>query len=247
MSVMAQPGAIGELRSFCQSQGITEVYVSIYGHGGEEADKQFVTLIEALHPSHIRVEALFDGVDADLPGKSRDALLERVREIVRFNEKHPADRFDGVHLDIEPHQRPENKGVGNLKFLPGLVDAFRGVREIAEPAGLIVNADIPNKLLKGSLEERRMLLTSVPRVTLMLYELSSPDDGQSAPEKTEKLRKFAERYLAMTYDGLSDANLAKMAIALRTPDYRDQLPGMLASLDAAFRHNPHYLGWARHS
>ena len=42
-------------------------------------------------------------------------------------------------------------------------------------------------------------------------------------------------------------NLAKLAIALRTPDYGPLLPQMLASLDAANRRNPHYLGRARHS
>jgi len=30
----------------------------------------------------------------------------------------------------------------------------------------------------------------------------------------------------MAYDGLSDSNLAKMSIALRTPDYGDLLPQM---------------------
>jgi hypothetical protein len=51
----------------------------------------------------------------------------------------------------------------------------------------------------------------------------------------------------MAYDGLSDRNLAKMAIALRTPDYGDLLPQMLRALDDANRANPRYLGWARHS
>jgi hypothetical protein len=166
---------------------------------------------------------------------------------VQFNQRHPADPFDGIHLDIEPHQREENKGAGNLKFLPDLVETFREVRALAEPAGLMVNADIPNKLLKGDLAERRMLFSSVPRVTLMLYEISSPNDGKSAAEKNERLRKLSEKYMAMAYEGLTDSNLARMGIALRTPDYGELLPEMLKTLDADFRENPHYLGWARHS
>jgi hypothetical protein len=51
----------------------------------------------------------------------------------------------------------------------------------------------------------------------------------------------------MAYEGLPDRNLAKMAIALRTPDYGELLPQMLQKLDDANRANPHYLGWARHS
>jgi hypothetical protein len=38
-----------------------------------------------------------------------------------------------------------------------------------------------------------------------------------------------------------------MSIGLRTPDYAELLPQMLATLDQANRANPHYAGWARHS
>ena len=179
--------------------------------------------------------------------KHREKLLEHVRGITQFNQRHPSDRFDGIYLDIEPQQRPENKGPGNLRFLPGLVDAYGAVRAQAERAKLTVNADIQNKLLKGNLRDRRMLLSSLPRLTLMLYELSSPDDGQSAEKKTEKLRAASQKFLKMAYEGLEGPNLAKIVIGLRTPDYGSTLPSMLKSLDQAYRDNPHYRGWARHS
>ena len=51
----------------------------------------------------------------------------------------------------------------------------------------------------------------------------------------------------MAYDGLRTPDLAKMVIGLRTPDYGELLPKILASLDAANGSNPHYAGWARHS
>ena len=73
-------------------------------------------LIEQLHRSNIRIEALLSSEDADEPGKHRDKLLDRVHEIVQFDQGHPKDQFDGIHLDIEPQQRPENKGPGNLGF-----------------------------------------------------------------------------------------------------------------------------------
>jgi hypothetical protein len=127
------------------------------------------------------------------------------------------------------------------------VDAYREVRALASPAGLTVNADIQNKLLKGSLAERQMLLSSLPRLTLMLYELSSPDDGENLAQKTDKLRIASQRFLAMAYEGLRDPNLAKMVIGLRTPDYGELLPQMLMTLDQGNRMNPRYQGWARHS
>jgi hypothetical protein len=91
----------------------------------------------------------------------------------------------------------------------------------------------------------------------MLYELSSPGDGQSLEQQQEKLRAESKRYLAMAYDGLVDAGsggarfdgvrFARIAIGLRTPDYGDRLPAMLKALEDANAGDPYYLGWARHS
>ncbi len=245
--VLEAPHGAESLLKFCQSQGINEVYVSVSERSESAEESRLVHLIGLLHRSNVRAEALISSVDADEPGKHRETLERHVQEIVQFNQRHPGERFDGVHLDIEPQQRPENKGAGNLRFLPDLADAFRDARAIAEPAGMTVNADIQMKLLKGSPSERQMLLSAVPRVTLMMYELSSPEDGESAQQKAEKVEKSSQKYLDLAYYGLNGRNLARMAIALRTPDYGDLLPQMLKKLDAANGGNPHYLGWARHS
>jgi len=246
-SVLEAPQGAERLLHFCQSQGINEVYVSVSPLSDASMESRLVRLVPLLHRSNIRVEALLSSVDADEPGSHREKLLDHVHEIIRFNQRHPTQEFDGIHLDIEPQQRPENKGQGNLRFLPGLVDAYRAVRAPAEGARLTVNADVQNKVLKGNLAERRMLLSSLPRFTLMLYELSSPNDEESVETKTEKLRAASQKFLAMAYDGLGDSNLAKMVIALRTPDYGALLPRMLKTLDDANHSNPHYQGWARHS
>ena len=65
--------------------------------------------------------------------------------------------------------------------------------------------------------------------------------------KATKVADLSRNFLDMAYDGLGGQDVAKMSIALRTPDYGDLLPRMLARLDDANRANPHYLGWARHS
>jgi len=245
-SVLAAPGSAKALRDFAVANGINEVYVSISHRDNLAQDPPLLALIVLLHQSQIRVEALLDSIDADEAGKPRDTFLELARSIVRFNATHSRSRFDGLHLDIEPHQRAENKGAGNLQFLPGLIETFQSVHAAASPAHLTLNADIPNKLLKGDAAQREALLASVDRVTLMLYELSSPDDGQSNDAKISKLQHAAERYLGMAYESLNDPNLARMVIALRTPDYGEQLLAMLQTLDEHQSANPRYLGWARH-
>src|ERR1700683_2969972 len=173
-AVLEGPQGAHTLLKFCESESINEVYVSFAADSHTFAlfnERQIALLIALLDRSNIRVEALLSSVDADEPGKHRDKLVSRVQGIVRFNRKHPKEHFDGIHLDVEPHQRRENKGPGNLKFMPDLVNTYRAVRAIAEPAGLTVNVDVPIKYLKGPTAERRMLLSSAPRLTLMLYEL----------------------------------------------------------------------------
>jgi hypothetical protein len=245
--VLAAPRGAEKLSEFCKTEGITEVYLSISAKSFESEKPALAHAIAVLHREGVRVEALLSSTEADEPGQHRENLLEHAQEIARFNREASASRFDGIHLDVEPQQRPENKGPGNLRFLPGLAEAFRAVRAEAQSAGMGVDADIQSKLLKGSLAERKMLLSSVPRVTLMMYELSSPADGDSTAQKAAKVAQASRKFLDLAYDGLAGAEVAKMSIALRTPDYGDSLPRMLAALDDANRANPHYLGWARHS
>jgi hypothetical protein len=236
------------LRDFCRSQQINEVYLSFSSQNGGAAEQQEIEkLIGLLHHSHIRVEALLSSTDADEPGKHRDKLMTHVNEVLSFNQGHPRARFDGIHLDVEPQQRQENKGPGNLGFLPDLLDTYHAVRVMAEQNQMTVNADIPNKFLKGDLNQRRGLMSSLPRLTLMLYELSSPGDGESTAAQADKLRQASAKYMEMAYQGLSGANLAKLAIGLRTPDYLQQLPSMLKVVQDSLGGNPYFLGWAWHS
>jgi hypothetical protein len=245
--LLASPRGASDLQRFCKSAGISEVYLSFPAHLDSGAERQVAQLILLLHGSGTRVEALLSSVDADEPGAPRAKLLEHVRAVLEFNARHAAARLDGIHLDIEPQQRPENKGAGNLRFVNGLVDAYRGVAQLTQGRALSLNADVQVKVLKADPEQRRALLTSIPRLTLMLYELSSPDDGTTGAQKQNKLREHVEELFEAAYRGLPDQGLAKMAIALRTPDYGDTLPTMLAFLDEINRTNSHYLGWARHS
>jgi hypothetical protein len=236
------------LRDFCRSNQINEVYLSFTSQNSAAPEQQEIErLIGLLHKSHIRVEALLSGADADEPGKHRDKLMGHVNEVVTFNREHSHQRFDGIHLDIEPQQRQENKGPGNLGFFPNLLDTYHAVLAVAEQNQMTVNADIPIKFLKGDTNQRQALMSSLPRLTLMLYELSSPADGQSTAAQEDKLRQTSTKFMDAAYQGLSGTNLAKLAIGLRTADYQQQLPDMLKVVQDALAANPHFLGWAWHS
>ena len=235
-----------KLAEFCRTHAITEVYLAISSHHVMMTDHRIVELINRLHGGNVRVEPLLSSEDADEPGRHRDKLLSQVDMVVQFNRRTPGSRFDGIHLDIEPQQRTENKGSGNLGFVPNLVETYRAVRARAEPAGLTVNADIQMKLLKGSAEERRAVFGSLPRLTLMMYELSAADAKDEAA-RVMQVQAAARKFLSMAYADIDDGSLARLAIGLRTPDYGEALPHMLDAVEAANAANPHFLGWAEHS
>src|SRR6202046_1947566 len=149
------------LRNFCRSHQINEVYLSFSSQNGGAAEEQEIEkLIGLLHHDHIRVEALLSSTDADEPGKHRDKLMAHVNEVLSYNRQPPHARFDGIHLDVEPQQRQENKGAGNLGFLANLVDTYRAVRALAEQNQMTVNADIATKYLKGDLVQLQALMSS---------------------------------------------------------------------------------------
>jgi hypothetical protein len=235
-----------KLMAFCGAHGITEVYLAISSHHVMMTDRRLIEVINRLHGANIRLETLLSSEDADEPGRHRDKLLSEVDMVVQFNRRTPGSHFDGIHLDIEPQQRAENKGSGNLGFVADLVETYREVRSRAEPAGLTVNADIQMKLLKGSAAERRALFGSLPRLTLMMYELSTADAKDEAARVTQ-VQAAGRKFLNLAYADIDGAVAARLAIGLRTPDYGDALPRMLDALEVANATNPHFLGWAQHS
>lgn len=244
---MHGPQGIHGLLAFCRSQSVNEVYLSVSEQELKVDDKAIGHFIGQLHGAGVRAEALVSSTTADLGGKPRAKLLEHVRAILRFDELHGDGRFDGIHVDVEPQQRPENKGDDNIQYLPGLVDTYHEIRVLAEPRGLTVNADIQRKLLRADPVPRRALLASLPRLTLMMYELSGPGSTPSAEDKSTQAREASQKFLALAYQGLNDPGLARIAIGLRSADYGKELPQVLQTLDAANAANSHYLGWARHS
>src|SRR5262249_28105712 len=99
------------------------------------------------------------------------ALLERIAQIGLFNGAHPEARFAAIHLDIEPHQLPQNKGADNLSYLPELTETLAAARMAATHAGLDIVADLPRKVLRAQLSDGMALVRACPRLVFMLYDL----------------------------------------------------------------------------
>lgn len=248
-SVAAASSGAQNLCDFAVSQQITAVYISALPTSSTpQLNSQISNLISVLHQSQISVEALIGSSTADEPCAPRDALLAIVQNVVQFNQQFPTTQFDGIHLDIEPQQRPENSGANALQFLPNLIETYREANALAVPANLVVDADIPIEVLSASADQRQALFTVLPRITLMLYGVTSQSSGLSVQQQVTAIQQASQNYLNMAYDGLSGDNLATLAIGLNTADYGyDLVPTMLSAVDQSSAANSHYSGWSRYS
>jgi hypothetical protein len=247
-SIAASSSGAENIRDFAVSQHINEIYISALPNNNTELNDEISNLISVLHQSTIHVEALIGSSTADEPGAPRDALLAIVQAILQFDQQYPETQFDGIHLDIEPQQRPENSGANALQFVPNLIETYSEVNALAAPANLVVNADIPVEVLRASLDQRESLFTALPRFTLMLYGVSSQSSGQSVQQEVSILQQASQKYLSMAYNGLNGENLATLAIGLNTADYGYALmPTMLSAVDQSNATNTHYPGWSCYS
>lgn len=243
-ALQAPQGATA-LRDFCQSAGINEVYVSVSRDYSALEELRLTQLIALLHQVDVRVDALIYSVDGDEVGAPRTGLLDHVQSILNFDHHHPAQRFDGIHLAIEPQRRPEYQSATNIQFLPALVVTYRAVRARTDRAALSLDADIPSKVLTADVDERRALLSAVPRLTLLMDAGAGARGAATPVQRLDEVRQGSRRYLHMAYRGVDEPHAAGMLIALRAQDREPELPRLLAALDEANRSDPHYLGWAR--
>jgi hypothetical protein len=248
-SIVASSTGATTLRDFAISQHINAVYISaIPTSSNPQLSDEISNMILVLHQSQISVEALIGSTTADEPGAPRNAFLAVVQNVVQFNQQFPATKFDGVHIDIEPQQRPENSGANALQFLPNLIETYREANVLAQSANLVVDADIPVEVLRANVDQRQALFTVLPRYTLMLYGITNQSSGLTVQQQTTAIQQASQKDLAMAYDGLTGDNLAAMAIGLDTADYGyDLMPTMLSAVDQSNASNAHYPGWSRYS
>lgn len=213
-----------------QMAKLTEVYLS--ANDGVLEDPRLPALVGELQRAGVRVEALSGDATWYLPEK-RGALFGFVDRVVAYNAKSPA-KFAAIHLDIEPHQIPDNRG--RHGFLPALADAIEAARERAAASGLGTSADLPRFAFE---EEGLRFAKAADRMFVMLYQLS-----QRTPQW---LVRQSEKVIEKTYRELPDDARGRMVVGVRVEDYGKDLEEMVDALDRGLEgRTPRYGGWAIH-
>ncbi len=159
--------------SFCNTKGIERVFLSINKQMAGSLYQNTVVsdFITKLHQNKIDVSALFGNSLWVYPRK-RKQLINRIRLIVAYNATNGKEaRFDGVHLDIEPHTLRE-WDTKRKELLGMLLDTYKAAREeIAnDNTGLLLEVDLPTFYEKTDPSIIRKIAQVSDILTIMAYE-----------------------------------------------------------------------------
>lgn len=227
---LADPAGTMTLLDSCRRAGLNEVYLSV--NNGVLDDPRMVELVTALRAAHIRVEALMGDAVWYQP-EQRAPMVALIESVIAYDARNPGARIAGIHLDIEPHQLPDNRG--RHAFLPALAETVAQATELAARHGLSTSVDLPRFALD---EEGPRFARTGARPFVMLYQLR---------EKTPAwLVKQSGSVVDHTYAGVDDALASRLVVGLRIEDYPVELETMLGALDGAHGSRARYGGWAVH-
>lgn len=227
---LAEADGASTLLATCEELGITEVYLGVTER--VLADARLPDLMSALAHQGIRVEALMGDAVWYRP-ESRPSMIALIERVAAYNARFPSARFEGLHLDVEPHQIPENKA--SRGWVPALVETLREADTAGARHGLEVSADLPRFILQGP--HRKEIARAVARVFVMLYELRDRSEGA--------LAEASQRVLRDVFDA-NPAERGRIVVGLQATDYPSDLAQMLRVVDGANGPSAHYGGWAVH-
>jgi hypothetical protein len=136
---------------FLVRQHFTEVFLAIPYEQGAATETGSMPvnravlspIVSLLHAKGIRVHALIGDRNFALP-QWHSYATSTVENIIRFNaESKRLERFDGIHLDVEPYLLPGFNSPRHGKILEGYLGLLSKVSDQARRAKLIFGADIP--------------------------------------------------------------------------------------------------------
>lgn len=152
-ALLASPKERGDLWAFCRQRRITDLFWQVhftrapiggFALGGAEKTRDF---LRDAHAHALRIHALAGDPSHTLT-QNHGRVLARADALLAFNRSSASEaRFDGLHLDIEPHALPQWKTANDAEkcvLLTQFVDLHTQIAERLHTAspGLVYGADI---------------------------------------------------------------------------------------------------------
>jgi len=226
---LKDPNAAEVILETCRHDRLNEVYISV-AHGVLKNPKM-AELVKKLYDAGIRVEALMGDKSWYMP-EHRHEMTSLIEDVIEFNAAN-GGHIAAIHLDIEPHQYPENRG--QHAWLPQLAETIQLARAQASSAGMSTSADLPRFAFD---EQGPMFAKAAQRPFVMLYQLRE--------RSADWLALQSAAVIEDTYIGANPELRGRLVVSLRVEDYgRDTAP-MAYNVDQAHGGNGRYGGFAIH-
>jgi hypothetical protein len=137
--------------AFVGAHGFTRIFLQLAPAKGEQARAGFVpfdveatgALVGRLSALGVQVDALDGDPRYSLP-RNHAGVLATVARVAEANHRlPPAERFHGVHYDVEPYLVPGYQSPRREEILDGYVELVAAVSRAAHAAGLSAGFDVP--------------------------------------------------------------------------------------------------------
>ncbi len=257
-----------QLFDFCAKRHITDLFWQVHfaklPEGARSLENMEVTraFLKRAHARSLRIHALFGDSSHSLKAK-HGIVFASTDAVIGFNRVGPADaRFDGVHLDIEPHGLPQWKKA-DLAQKCDLLSQFvevnhkAALRAHAAHPMIIYGSDIVFWLDKTNAEGKTVypvsyqgvmkdaakhLLDVVDHVAIMSYRDTAEGQNGIVP-LVAKTIAYADTCKAKVFVGVKMADIGPKMESFygRT---EAQMMAALLPVDETYRTHPGYAGIA---
>jgi hypothetical protein len=237
--VLGTPAAQRDFFRFCSVRRISTLFLHAPADHLRERAPEFRAFLATAHRERVRVEAL-DGA----PGWAFDGAKPRrfVEAVLTFNREseRPEERFDGIHLDVEPYDSPqwhESEPTVIAHYLAMLAEVQQ------QAAGLPLAADVPPWFANVETPDGTVLsamLAHVEGIGLMAYARQMKAIVKQGRPAVETARRRGKQvWVGISVQPQSSDMDAKRPV-------RPQVEAVIKKAERAFRHTAGFAGVAIH-
>ncbi|HEV2021708.1 MAG TPA: hypothetical protein VGQ94_04205 [Terriglobales bacterium] len=243
-ALFEDPGELEALLAFTAKKRTSTIFFSAATQRLQHEPELYRRLIRRAHAQGITVQALNGEPDWLFPDRRSGAVafLEAVRHY--DGESRPTERFDAIHLDVEPQSLPEWKAVRHEDLAARYLAFVDWIRDQARPLALPLVVDVPvsfNRITAGPRSMSEAVLDRADQIVVMTYK----DTAQKVVDANRAKMESADAAGKKLWIGIS-ADPSHLPANSASGPAESDLEAIAASVEAAFQRHPSFLGVAIH-
>lgn len=240
----ASSGELESLLAFAGKKRIGTLFLSAGTNLLQREPQLYRHLLSRAHAQGITVHALHGEPEWLSPDRRSGAVafLEALRQYDRGSR--PEERFDAIHLDVEPQSLPEWKAGKHGALAAQYLEFLDWIRHQAQPLALPLAVDVPvsfNRIAVGGRPLIAAILDRTDQMAVMAYK----DSAGKVMEASREGMGWADAAGKKVWVGVS-ADPAHLPANSPGGPAESDLEAIAASVEAAFQGHSCFLGVAVH-